>query len=357
MTIRSRANRLAVSMGAVILLFLAVAWGQAVLGRHRSLPLTIALQPAQTLADGYEIATLVVERPAAEPAQGPVNISVVENVHGATVQEVAETETGWRAQIRAGVVPGRVLLRVEAPGFLPAVTALTSSLETDDRAGDGTPDFLRLEDEHDQQAFRRWFTFLAEAQYFQQTRSRTAEINDCAALIRYAYREALRLHDSRWAAEAPLPLVPGLESIAKYQYPHTPLGAALFRVRPGSFRPADLADGAFTQFADAQTLRRFNTHFVSQDLSRALPGDLLFFRRLTEHMPFHTMIFLGRSQITTGAAGYVLYHTGPDGGSPGEIRRLRLDELLGHPDPQWRPIERNPIFLGVYRWNILRKAS
>ena len=32
---------------------------------------------------------------------------------------------------------------------------------------------------------------LAEAQYFQPPAARPPEINDCAALIRYAYREAL----------------------------------------------------------------------------------------------------------------------------------------------------------------------
>ena len=32
---------------------------------------------------------------------------------------------------------------------------------------DGTPDFLRLDDDNDRRAFRRWFTYIAEAQYFQ----------------------------------------------------------------------------------------------------------------------------------------------------------------------------------------------
>ena len=233
----------------------------------------------------------------------------------------------------------------------------SATLDPSDSAGDGTPDFLRLDDEHDQQAFRRWFTFLAEAQYFQRVPDRPAEITDCAALIRYAYREALHVHDDGWAEQAHLPILAGLELVAKYQYPYTPLGAGLFRVRPGPFRPRDLADGAFAQFADAQTLQRFNTHFVCRELARALPGDLLFFRRLTARMPFHSMIFLGHSQMNReSAVAYVLYHTGPDGSKPGEIRRLSEEELMRHPDPQWHPIEGNPSFLGVYRWNILRKV-
>ncbi|HLJ46537.1 MAG TPA: DUF1175 domain-containing protein [Bryobacteraceae bacterium] len=222
-------------------------------------------------------------------------------------------------------------------------------------AADGIPEFLHLDDGHDQQAFRRWFTFLAEAQYFQAPAARPAEINDCAALIRYAYREALRRHDSNWAADAQLPIIPALDSVSKYHYPHTPLGPALFRVRPGPFRPSDLNDGTFAQFADAKTLWRLNTHFVTRELARALPGDLMFFRQLSDHMPFHSMIFIGESQISRDHKRYVLYHTGPTGKDPGEIRRLTTEELLNYPQVQWRPLSGNPNFLGVYRWNILER--
>src|SRR5215469_8910095 len=83
-----------------------------------------------------------------------------------------------------------------------------------DSREDGTPDFLRLDDEHDRQAFRRWFTYLAEAQYFQAPEARPAEIGDCAALIRYAYREALHVHDGAWAAAARVPVVPALDGVA-----------------------------------------------------------------------------------------------------------------------------------------------
>ena len=116
---------------------------------------------------------------------------------------------------------------------------------------------------------------------------------DCAALIRYAYREALRAHDGNWATDAHLPVAPGIPSVAKYQYPYTPLGADLFRVKPGGFQAADLTTGAFAQFADAKTLQLRNTHFVTRDLDRAQPGDLLFYRQDSDHMPFHSMIYLG----------------------------------------------------------------
>jgi uncharacterized protein YfaT (DUF1175 family) len=325
--------------------------------RRQPLPIEATIFPTSMIADGRNLAALTVQRPGGEPAQGPVRITLAGHAQVATVELVTESKNGWRAYIRAGVQPGRITLRADAPGFLPAAVELSTSLETTDRASDGTPDFLRLDQEHDQLTFRRWFTFLAEAQYFQTAAERPAEIKDCAALIRYAYREALRLHDSSWTTDARLPILPALESVAKYQYPRTPMGASLFRVRPGPFLPSDLADGSFSQFADAQTLKCLNTHFITRDLSRALPGDLLFYRQPTEHMPFHGMIFVGRSQIGTDSASYVLYHTGPADSDPGEIKRLRTDELISYPEPQWRPLGPNSSFLGVYRWNILRKAD
>lgn len=202
------------------------------------------------------------------------------------------------------------------------------------------PGSHRLDDPHDQQAFRHWFTFVAEAQFFNPPAARPAEITDCAALIRYAYREALRPHDARWAAGAGLPLVLPFDSVSKYNYPRTPTGPALFQ----------LADRRFAQFADARTLRQYNTRFISKDLARAQPGDLLFYRNTTSH---HSMIYIGPSLITRDRALYVVYHTGPDGKDPGEIRRPNTQELMNHPDPQWRPLASNPNFLGVFRWNIL----
>jgi uncharacterized protein YfaT (DUF1175 family) len=225
-----------------------------------------------------------------------------------------------------------------------------------DSFSDGTPDFLRL-DRDDERIFRRWFTFLAEAQYFQVKENRPPEIVDCAALIRYAYREALRTHDSRWAAEARVPLLQGADSIVAWHYPDARLGANLFRVAPGPYDHTDLANGAFAQFADVKTLGRYNTHRVARDLARALPGDLLLYRQESDHMPFHSMIYLGASQVSRDATRYVVYHTGPDGGDPGIIRRLSTGELAAYPEPEWRPMPTNASFLGIYRWNILRKLS
>src|ERR1019366_6753514 len=197
----------------------------------------------------------------------------------------------------------------------------------------------------------------AWTKYFQPAERRPAEIADCAALIRYAYREALRAHDGNWATDAHLALVPAIPSVTKYRYPYTPLGADLFRVKACEFQPADLTTGAFAQFADAKTLELHNTHFIARDLDRAQPGDLLFYRQASGDMPFHSMIYLGASQIAKDAGRYLVYPTGPDAVGAGEIRRPTLDDLRRFPEPDWRPLPDNPRFLGVYRWNILRQIS
>jgi uncharacterized protein YfaT (DUF1175 family) len=304
----------------------------------------LSITPTRLLADGYDIATLTIEgRSPAAP-----RISVVEHPHAAAIEEVAGGDGRWEAQVRAGIVPGLVRLRVGFPGSPAAFIQFETLLDSRDGMEDGTPDFLRLTDERDRQAFRRWFTWLAEAQYFQAPAARPAEIDDCAALIRYAYREALHAHDSGWMAAAHLPMAPALESVSKYRYPYTPLGAALFRVRPGGFRASDLSDGAFAQFADAQTLWRLNCHFVSREVSAARPGDLFFFRQEEGAERFHSMIYLGDSQIRKDGRRYVVYHTGA-----GEIRRLTMEQLAEFPQSEWRPLAANPGFLGVYRWNIL----
>ena len=245
-------------------------------------------------------------------------------------------------------------LRLLQPGSNATVSsaAAPSVPDATDSFADGTPDFLRLVNSADRRAFRGWFTLLAESQYY--SHKLPAEIDDCAALVRFSYREALRQHDSVWLSAMALPLAPHSGEVRQYHYPHTPLGAAIFRVQDGSFAVSDLSDGAFAEFADAKTLWRDNTYTVGRDLSRARPGDLLFFRQSGDHTTYHAMIFLGASQIEPGPKQYVVYDTGPQGKSPGEIRRLTVSDLMNFPDARWRPVASNPAFLGVYRWNILR---
>lgn len=245
-----------------------------------------------------------------------------------------------RLELRHFVLPAKAV---------PQHASNATTTEWTDRFGDGTPDFLRLTDPADQAAFRRWFTGIAEYQAVRPRGEVPAEIVDCASLLRYAYREALKRHDGQWFTATGMEVAAPPGEIRAWHYPDTPLGMGLFRVTPGPFAPADTSDGAFAQFADARTLVERNAYRVSRDVRAALPGDLLFWRQFGQSSPWHSMIVLSGDEV--------VYDTGPDHGQPGELRRVRIAELEEHPDARWRPVVGNPNFLGVYRWNILRGSE
>jgi uncharacterized protein YfaT (DUF1175 family) len=236
---------------------------------------------------------------------------------------------------------------------LPAAAGHTPRREGSREA---TPDFLTLDSAADREAFRGWFTAIAEYQAVRPPQELPAEIVDCAALLRYAYRGALHIHTADWLMENKLEALAHLPSVRKYAYPRTPLGAALFRVRPEAHEDRR---SSFAEFADAKTLWQLNTFFVSRDVRLARPGDVLFYRQLEQGSTYHSMVFVGRSQFDNGAgkSDILVYHTGPNGPQPGEMRRISVSELLEHPSPRWRPAPGNSNFLGVYRWNILREAE
>ncbi|MGA2989035.1 MAG: DUF1175 family protein [Candidatus Korobacteraceae bacterium] len=351
------------------------------------------------VSDGQSITTTAIDARLLEG--GAMGTVLLRDAAGGTVEAV----------YRAGVLPGPVTIRLSGRQVAPTDISLLLTPSPGDSFGDGTPDFLRLDSAADRQAFRRWFTLIAEheallaaadlspqqaqqrrlpgtplsPQQAQQRRllgpSVPAEINDCAALLRFAYRESMRRHDGRWMAEMHFAAAPAVPDIAKYEYPHTPLGPRLFRIHQGGYQPADLEDGSFAEFADARTLLNTNTHFISRDVRKALPGDLLFYRQIGQRSPFHSMIYVGVSAAamadagpaSAGAKDWVVYHTGRIGnnpgdatpasaktalaGDPGELRRATISTLARHPDPRWHPVPQNPNFLGVYRWNILREAN
>jgi uncharacterized protein len=258
-------------------------------------------------------------------------------------------ETQVLGQIQAPVLPGKLTLHL---AWKKQVVAFSIAFAADftDSYGDGTPDFLRLHSGEDQHAFRAWFAAIAEAQAQRPNGQLPAEIDDCAALLRFSYREALHAHDEPWLLAQHLETMAAPASIRQYQYPETPLGALLFRVKAGPFASEDLHNGSFAQFADARTLMQWNTHFIGRDIRVARTGDLIFFRQLEQNSPYHSM-------VVVDDAAWVVYDTGPIGKARGEVRRVAMEDLLHHPDVRWRPMPENSNFLGVYRWNILRDGD
>jgi uncharacterized protein YfaT (DUF1175 family) len=199
---------------------------------------------------------------------------------------------------------------------------------------------VRLADESDRAAFRAWFVLLAEAQFERQT----PDVIDCAALVRHAFREALRAHTPEWLRAAQLPFTPRFADVRSAPKPANGTWP-LFRIGEGS-------PPRYAEFADARTLIRFNTERVGRDVRAARPGDLLFFHQPGQREPDHLMVFVGRSHFDPGD-DWVVYHTGPDENGPGEVRKVRLATLAEHPSPRWRPLSSNPQFVGVFRLMVL----
>jgi uncharacterized protein YfaT (DUF1175 family) len=240
--------------------------------------------------------------------------------------------------------------RREAPARVVEVVGLGG-----DSDADGIADREELSAFGDRESFRRWFTSIAEAQFYRPSDEWNESQRDCAGLVRFAWRESLRAHDRAWLLRMGDDYDPVAPDVRAYTLERSPVGEKLFRTSAGTFTDSDLSDGTFSEFADARTLKEYNTRFVGRDAARAEPGDLVFFRQpWVQKYPYHVMVFLGRASVESeGAADWVVYHTGSSPGDAGEVRKVRLAVLARHPDPRWRPVEGNRNFLGFYRLKIL----
>jgi uncharacterized protein YfaT (DUF1175 family) len=226
------------------------------------------------------------------------------------------------------------------------------SLDSDN---DGIPDTAELQSFMDRENFRRWFTLIAEGQFYHLSEQWKPEQRDCAGLVRFAWREALRHHDRAWLQKMGPDYMPIAPDVARYTLDQGPLGEKLFRTGFGSYKDGELSNGTFSEFADARTLKSFNAKFISRDRHEAEPGDLLFFYQpWVQKFPYHVMIFLGTAKIGGSQANdWVVYHTGSSPTDEGTVKKVELSVLDHHPNKRWRPVESNPNFLGFYRLKIL----
>jgi uncharacterized protein YfaT (DUF1175 family) len=324
----------------------------------------VTITPPMLNADGASSAMLEVR--LISRFGNSLNVGVlphpptVEIVEGKELVKVIPMGDGLRYRLVAQFQTGDVLVRVKiygVPAPIEAKLHLTPSLA--DANQNGYPDVLDLSSQSDRQAFRRWFTTIAAGQ-LTHLDDRWHD-RDCAGLIRYCYREALKRHDNAWLASRRYLRDPSIPDVQKYNYPNVPfVGTRVFRVgrkAEGIVRKTSAATPAqhqhsndilaqFSEFAEAARLKDNSLGFVSRSPLEALPGDVIFYLNDTESdWPYHTMIWLGN--------GMTVYHTGPDGNNPGIVKKLSLAQLRQHPNSRWHPVESNPYFLGFYRWRIL----
>jgi uncharacterized protein YfaT (DUF1175 family) len=264
---------------------------------------------------------------------------------------------GCRGASRASSAPAKDSWPPEAAESAPAATAAPATTVTSsDGDADGIPDAAELHTHNDRENFRRWFTGIAEQQFYEPSKEWNAEQRDCAGLVRFAWREALRRHDRRWLARMGAGYEAFAPDVRAYTLDGGLLGERLFRTTFGPFRETDLRDDTFAEFADARTLKNFNAEFVGRDRREARPGDLVFFHQpWAQRYPYHVMIFVGPARSEPDSEyDWVVYHTGNSATDKGEVRKLRLAVLDHHPDRRWRPVAHNRNFLGFYRLKILQ---
>lgn len=197
---------------------------------------------------------------------------------------------------------------------------------------------LTLLEQGDRDAFRTWFVSILEQQLEKPSNAWEPAQRDCAGLLRFAFREAWGPHTEAWRDRV------GFQGSPPASDPSLSIG--------GPWRRAFPTPDGWKPFAKGAFLRRLACVPLGRDLAEARPGDLIFFARGGAHeTPDHAMAFV---RPDVDGQPVLLYHTGPEGsGGAGEVRRVRLDELNHHPDPEFRPLPENPTFLGVYRWKIL----
>jgi uncharacterized protein YfaT (DUF1175 family) len=234
-----------------------------------------------------------------------------------------------------------------------------------DQDSDGFPDVVELFGDTDRLNFRRWLCAVAESQVYEKNRRWSDVTTDCAGFIRFCYIEALKVHDDEFFSSYGALANPASPDVKRYNYPAVPLlGSRVFRTADGPFVPGDQEEGELASFSAAATagvLLRHNVVSLGMEGGDILPGDLLFFFNPDNpRMPYHVMIYLGEwgrgeedDGLSDGGDDWVVYHTGPRESDSGEVRKVRLETLRGHPDERWRPVSENDHFLGSFRFKIL----
>ena len=263
------------------------------------------------------------------------------------------------------LTPGSVVLTAAAEGLRTGEASLVVRPDYRDTDNDGFADVMELFGDTDRLNFRRWLCAVAESQVYEKNRRWSDVTTDCAGFVRFAYIEALKVHDEAFFSGYSALASPSSPDVKKYNYPDVPLvGTAVFRTTDGVFEPSDvgLNAGVFSSSATAGVLLSHNVTYLGKSDAAILPGDMLFFFNPDNpDMPYHTMIYLGEwgaeadeeTGEFTGDQDWVVYHTGPRESDVGEVRKVRLGTLMEHPDERWRPVNENDHFLGYFRFRIL----
>jgi uncharacterized protein len=199
----------------------------------------------------------------------------------------------------------------------------------------------------DEKALRDSVTRLALLQARRISPRWEGKQQDCAGLVRFAYREAMEPRSLKQKDKNGIPsklYLPALSDGSRRLFPEFPFIWQVGMTADGSPR--------LGAFADAETLIGFNFRMKTRDVNAASSGDLLVFQKdLENDEPYHLMIY-----VEDRPENLVVYHNGATG-PEAQVRVVRLGDLFRSPDPIWMPTVQNPHFLGVFEWNRINPKN
>ena len=100
-------------------------------------------------------------------------------------------------------------------------------------------------------------------QFYNLSDQWNTEQRDCAGLVRFAWREALRKHDRAWFQRMGENYDP--DRCRRPSAQHRGARRKTLSHHARKLHSRDVAEGKFSEFADAQTLKMFNATFVGRD--------------------------------------------------------------------------------------------
>ncbi|CEP77379.1 MAG: DUF1175 family protein [Defluviitoga tunisiensis] len=217
-------------------------------------------------------------------------------------------------------------------------------IKIEDVDGNNYPDFLEL-DAQDSYSFSYWFNSII-LNIINGYITLPSNYEDCAGLIRFAYKESLKKHDQNWIKNTGYKGIVK-EDVKKYNYPDIPFyGTNIFKIDKNNINP-----DSFSNYASARVLIEMNMDFLSKNIEVAQSGDILvFFHPEDPEFPYHVMVYF---EDPVSFEEYAIYHTGPvDEFNSGEFRVVKIKNLY-KADPTWMAVPENKSFMGVYRFKIL----
>jgi len=171
---------------------------------------------------------------------------------------------------------------------------------------------------------------------------------DCAGLVRFAYREALRQRTVAQRNRLEVPDQLSLPPLSGWGQRISGNGAKIW---VAGYYP----DGKkiLSEFVSAEALIAHNFKHRSWRVDDAQTGDVLVFSRPNRgENVFHLMLVANEG----ARSGSVVYHNG-EKGKNGQVRVVAMRELFESADVNWRPDRSNTSFLGVFAWEKFKGSS